>query len=512
MRKKELLVDDDDDEDDDNDDVHERKVSVSNISTVLNNNNSSNSSNSGGVDDGPEYDSEEEKEFLINERREYQKRMRQQQLEGHQMNDHVLPIHKPKPTTSTIKKKLRALHDNDDDDDDIDDDDVNEDGPLLQSTTSSSSTSTTTTTTTTSTTSTSSTSTTMPTTTTSSNVQSSNSEQVVHIDVGDTTDNEIGREAQNILFIQNELSRPISFYGFLRRLLFAGILYLLPVSIVLFVALVTDWKHACDHPLKQWSSVQIVIQSLIIVNFIFLFVNLPSQDDNGNPPPSLLRKQFIFNTVHRMLSCFYITWFLVGIIWTFKARSSDKCPSSSPYLFWVTYSVIITQIILASGAIMFCCCSCMFSLMRLGAGVEMAPPESRGATDAMIRKLTIKKFHTGLLEKDDCSCAICLCEYDEDDKIRILPCRHHFHLDCVDRWLVINKSCPFCKRDIDHEKDGGGAVTSSTTTTSAAPVIHVSEHEDDSDDERPQQPPPQQQQPPVVQQDELSIAQRINIV
>ncbi|KAJ3529237.1 hypothetical protein NM688_g7882 [Phlebia brevispora] len=32
-------------------------------------------------------------------------------------------------------------------------------------------------------------------------------------------------------------------------------------------------------------------------------------------------------------------------------------------------------------------------------------------------------------------CLICLDEYDSDDDLRLMSCRHAFHKDCVDKWL-----------------------------------------------------------------------------
>ena len=46
------------------------------------------------------------------------------------------------------------------------------------------------------------------------------------------------------------------------------------------------------------------------------------------------------------------------------------------------------------------------------------------------------------------SCAICMTEYEEGDKLRVLPCDHEFHIDCVDKWLRLKKVCPLCRHDI----------------------------------------------------------------
>ncbi|ORY51227.1 hypothetical protein BCR33DRAFT_712338, partial [Rhizoclosmatium globosum] len=46
-------------------------------------------------------------------------------------------------------------------------------------------------------------------------------------------------------------------------------------------------------------------------------------------------------------------------------------------------------------------------------------------------------------------CSICLESYHNGDVIRILPCRHEFHVHCVDRWLVdVVETCPLCKQSI----------------------------------------------------------------
>ena len=44
------------------------------------------------------------------------------------------------------------------------------------------------------------------------------------------------------------------------------------------------------------------------------------------------------------------------------------------------------------------------------------------------------------------NCAICLAEFCDGDQIRFLPqCNHHFHVVCIDKWLLSHSSCPTCR-------------------------------------------------------------------
>ena len=48
-------------------------------------------------------------------------------------------------------------------------------------------------------------------------------------------------------------------------------------------------------------------------------------------------------------------------------------------------------------------------------------------------------------------CCLCMEEFAKNDQIRLLPCQHYFHRDCVDRWFAARayqqRTCPLCKRD-----------------------------------------------------------------
>lgn len=46
-------------------------------------------------------------------------------------------------------------------------------------------------------------------------------------------------------------------------------------------------------------------------------------------------------------------------------------------------------------------------------------------------------------------CLICLDEYQQEDDVRVMSCRHAFHKECVDKWLSTGKNnCPACRTKV----------------------------------------------------------------
>uniref|UniRef100_A0A8D3ATJ5 RING-type domain-containing protein n=1 Tax=Scophthalmus maximus TaxID=52904 RepID=A0A8D3ATJ5_SCOMX len=46
------------------------------------------------------------------------------------------------------------------------------------------------------------------------------------------------------------------------------------------------------------------------------------------------------------------------------------------------------------------------------------------------------------------NCAVCLEAFNNNQCLRVLPCLHEYHRECVDPWLLLQHTCPLCKRSI----------------------------------------------------------------
>lgn len=133
-----------------------------------------------------------------------------------------------------------------------------------------------------------------------------------------------------------------------------------------------------------------------------------------------------------------------------------------------------------------------FSLSRRHRGndqflLHTPEEEPRGLDEAIIRSIPIFRYKNkgkqsrDLDQRSYCECAVCLNEFQEEEKLRIIPdCSHVFHIDCIDIWLQNNANCPLCRTSVSARPTAASAfdLEAQIVTPSPPPqdpIIHSDE-------------------------------------
>ncbi|XP_059312851.1 E3 ubiquitin-protein ligase At1g63170-like [Lycium ferocissimum] len=174
---------------------------------------------------------------------------------------------------------------------------------------------------------------------------------------------------------------------------------------------------------------------------------------------------------------FSFIWWIIGFYWI--SAGGETLTHDAPQLYWlcltflafdVFFVVICVGVACLIGIAVCCCLPCIIAILY-------AVADQEGATKEDVERLPKYKFRRlGDFEKqngeiqesfggvmtecdtdtpiehvlplEDAECCICLCAYEDGIELRELPCRHHFHAACIDKWLYINATCPLCKFNI----------------------------------------------------------------
>jgi len=60
------------------------------------------------------------------------------------------------------------------------------------------------------------------------------------------------------------------------------------------------------------------------------------------------------------------------------------------------------------------------------------------------------------LDLEQTECIVCICDFEEGDRVRVLPCKHVFHSACIDEWLGRDAHCPLCRTGLQTRRRGWG--------------------------------------------------------
>eukprot|EP00475_Leptophrys_vorax_P008840 TRINITY_DN1576_c0_g1_i1.p1 TRINITY_DN1576_c0_g1~~TRINITY_DN1576_c0_g1_i1.p1 ORF type:complete len:296 (+),score=57.82 TRINITY_DN1576_c0_g1_i1:172-1059(+) len=203
------------------------------------------------------------------------------------------------------------------------------------------------------------------------------------------------------------------------------------------IILKINWNRDCDKPLKLWLA---VFSSRILFTGpvrVYYYLRLRA---NRTVSPSIIQTE-------KMVKVCTFVWFVFGQAWVY---SSSTCSSTANSLY--IYCLVLIIVIYVSMALpllvllgLCICLPCVLILLRfMGDG-------QAGASDNDIRNLPTKRYDPEEMrdaEGDRTTCVVCMADFERGEELRVLPCSHEFHTQCVDRWLKVKKDCPLCRRDI----------------------------------------------------------------
>ena len=74
------------------------------------------------------------------------------------------------------------------------------------------------------------------------------------------------------------------------------------------------------------------------------------------------------------------------------------------------------------------------------------PPASKQSIDTLEKiNITEEKLKSFGIEN---TCAVCKDEFTIGELCLLMPCKHHFHKDCLIPWLKERNSCPVCRYEL----------------------------------------------------------------
>lgn len=74
---------------------------------------------------------------------------------------------------------------------------------------------------------------------------------------------------------------------------------------------------------------------------------------------------------------------------------------------------------------------------------------TRGLDASVLASLPVFVY-SSLTHPDGLDCAVCLSEFENNEKGRTLPkCHHSFHTECIDMWFHSHSTCPICRAPVE---------------------------------------------------------------
>lgn len=212
---------------------------------------------------------------------------------------------------------------------------------------------------------------------------------------------------------------------------------------LIFLGLHWSSCGGCDRPLRWWLLTHGILQlTQVPVRFVFLSrLRRVAQDAAGTRDCVAAFTASPAWRASKQVSLLTYGWFVLGIVWVLNTANCRSCPG----VYRLTVAVFLQAIGRAAMSVL-----CFRALFPRGNAVPVVDDaRQEAATLEQVAALPTVVFTGNLFDNSGESCAVCLSEFVPGDVLRRLPCGHHFHRCCADRWLARSKKCPLCMGAID---------------------------------------------------------------
>ncbi|KAI4218823.1 MAG: hypothetical protein LQ349_008558 [Xanthoria aureola] len=111
------------------------------------------------------------------------------------------------------------------------------------------------------------------------------------------------------------------------------------------------------------------------------------------------------------------------------------------------------------------------SATSAGPNEHMETNNGSVTTDPVAAEPTTSHLTDDLIANADngLACSVCTDDFTKGQDVRVLPCNHKFHPECIDPWLLnVSGTCPMCRVDLRPTGSDEHPHPEDTTTTAAA--------------------------------------------
>ena len=218
------------------------------------------------------------------------------------------------------------------------------------------------------------------------------------------------------------------------------------------ILFIQNYNKHCKYEL-EYCPLIIVFNCILKIYDIFMDLKMNLTLGRYNPKSKIKR---IYNLIDLIMLMYFIFF-------------NETCDGASKYVYICLYTYLffeyVLMIFIFLVALCIIKCGSIFCLHNIIiSNINNNIPLRLGASDEELQNLNYYKYNDGQIKSikinkiiktnkiikinnEDSNCIICLEQYMNNDSLILLPCKHHFHEECLHDWLKINKSCPVCRGD-----------------------------------------------------------------